>query len=260
MSLELFHGVPVGAIETLFDEQNQSLFKRAELGKYLGIENIKNNFKDFPSHYTCHRLEIQEGSQTSPLGRTKNPHDIFINLDGSIEMAVQSKEPKAALVKWLSKKGVEKIQEEHQKAITDCDNQIQAHQQAIEEKDATISLLHDDLKNREYENVALQAQKDVYQAELQKYQDIITHLQTRYVSHARNPGKDNIIIVRKHTTPANDKFHGLPYYIARIQRRKKYVKLRGSDRHYSDHEIIVEIDNANSIHSFNRFEEKGHAE
>ena len=163
MSLELFHGVPVGAIETLFDEQNQPLFKRADLGKYLGIESIKNNFKDFPSHYTRHRLEMEAGSQTSPLGRTKNPHDIFINLDGSIEMAVQSKKPKAAaLVKWLSKKGVEKIPEEHQKAITDCDNQIQAHQQAIEEKDATISFLNDDLKNREYENVALQAQKDVY--------------------------------------------------------------------------------------------------
>ena len=53
MSLELFHKVPAGAIETLFDEQNQPLFKRADLGKYLGIEDIKNNFKDFPSH--CNR-------------------------------------------------------------------------------------------------------------------------------------------------------------------------------------------------------------
>ena len=31
-----------------------------------------------------------------------------------------------ALVKWLTKKGVENIQEDHQQAITDCDNQIQA--------------------------------------------------------------------------------------------------------------------------------------
>ena len=36
------------------------------------------------------------------------------------------------------------------------------HRQAIEEKDATIALLNDDLKNCEYENVALQAQRDVY--------------------------------------------------------------------------------------------------
>ena len=36
------------------------------------------------------------------------------------------------------------------------------HQQAIEENDAAITLLNDDLQNREYENVALQAQRDVY--------------------------------------------------------------------------------------------------
>ena len=92
------------------------------------------------------------------------------------------------------------------------------HQQAIEEKDATIALLTDDLQDRDnqiqaiqYENVALQAQKDVYQAELQKCQDTITHLKTCYVPHARNPDKDNIIIiVGKHTTSANDKYHDLP--------------------------------------------------
>ena len=69
-------------------------------------------------------------------------------------------------------------------------------------------MLNDDLKNCDYEKVVLQAQKGVYQAELQKYQDIITHLETRYVPHAKNPGKDNIIIIaRKHTASVNDKFH-----------------------------------------------------
>ena len=47
MGLELFHKVPAGANETLFDEQNQPLFKRADLGMYLGIEDIKINFKTF---------------------------------------------------------------------------------------------------------------------------------------------------------------------------------------------------------------------
>ena len=88
MSLELFHEVPAGATETLFDEHNQPLSKSADLGKYLGIEKRKNNFKDFPSHYTRLRSYLEVGGQTSPLGRTKNPHDIFINLDGSIEMTV----------------------------------------------------------------------------------------------------------------------------------------------------------------------------
>ena len=48
MSLELFHKVPPGATERLFDDQNQLLFKSADLGKYLGVEDIRHNFKDFP--------------------------------------------------------------------------------------------------------------------------------------------------------------------------------------------------------------------
>ena len=113
MSLELFQKVPAGAIETLFDDQNQPLFKRGDLGKYLGIEDIRHNFKDFPSHYTRPRSEA--GGWAPSLGRTTNPHDIFIGMYSSIEMALRSKKPKAvALVKWLTKKGIEKIQEKHQ--------------------------------------------------------------------------------------------------------------------------------------------------
>ena len=109
MSLELFNKVPAGAIETLFHEQKQPLFERADLGKYLSIENIKHNFKDFPSHYTRPRSDLVGRDLTVPLGRAKNSHDVFINLDGSIEMAGRSKKPKAvALVKWLAKKGEEK--------------------------------------------------------------------------------------------------------------------------------------------------------
>ena len=68
-----------------------------------------------------------------------NPHDAFVNLDGALEIGVRSNKPKAvALVKWLSKKGVEKIQDEHQRAITE-------HQMKTKEKDAAIALLNDDL-------------------------------------------------------------------------------------------------------------------
>ena len=42
-----------------------------------------------------------------------------------------------------------------------------------------------------------------------------------------------------------------------IRRRKRYGKLRWFDRHFLDHEVIVD---PNSIHAFNRFEEKWHAE
>ena len=105
--------------------------------------------------------------------------------------------------------------------------------------------MKDDLQAIKYENVAFQAQRDVYQAQLQGCQDTITHLRTRYLDYARVPGKDSvIIIVRKHTASVNDKFHDLPYYITKMQWR--HCKNSGN--------------NSNSIHAFNRFEGEGHAE
>ena len=80
---------------------------------------------------------------------------------------------------------------------------------AIEEKDAALAHRDNQIQAIQYENLELQAQRDVYQAQLQRCQDTITHLRARYVDHARDPGKDNII-VRKHTRPANDKYHDLP--------------------------------------------------
>ena len=57
------------------------------------------------------------------------------------------------------------MKEEHQQAITDHQQQIlrlnEDHQHDIEEKDVALSLPNDDLKNREYENVTLQAQRNV---------------------------------------------------------------------------------------------------
>ena len=98
----MFPEVSAGAIEMLFDEQNQPLFQRADIGKYLGIRNIGDNFKDFPSHYTRPRSEIQVGGLTAPLGRKKNSNDIFINLDGSIEMAVRSKKTQGSCLSKMA--------------------------------------------------------------------------------------------------------------------------------------------------------------
>ena len=68
--------------------------------KWLGIRNERDNFKDFPSHYTCPRWDLEGGGLTATLGKAKNPHDLFINFDGSMEMAIRSKKPKiVALVK-----------------------------------------------------------------------------------------------------------------------------------------------------------------
>ena len=94
------------------------------------------------------------------------------------------------------------------------------HRRAIEEKDAALALLNNDLQSHEYDNVAFQAQRDVYKDQLQKCHDIITHRRTRYVPHAKDTDKDNIVmIIEKNTTPEEDEIYEYPYYIARIRRR-----------------------------------------
>ena len=155
--------------------------------------------------------------------------DIYINEEGMYELLLSSQQSKAkefrkhccnVILPHVRQQRTNKMKEDHQKAM--------------KEKDAALALLIDDLQDRDnqiqviqYENLALQAQRDAYQAQLQRCQDTITHLRTRYVDHARDTSKYNIIIIaRKHTRPASDKYHDLPYYVARIQRRKRYIKLR----------------------------------
>ena len=64
MILALFDAVPTGAIETLFDEQNQPLLKRADLGKYLGIKNIKETYRDIET--IPRKYVLNEGALVAP--------------------------------------------------------------------------------------------------------------------------------------------------------------------------------------------------
>ena len=130
------------------------------------------------------------------------------------------------------------------------------HKQATKEKDATIALLNDDLQNREQENVALQEQRDVYQSQLC---DLTINC---HVPPAKDPGKGNIVmIIEKNTAPEEYEFYEYLYYIARIQRRFINTKRRWFKAKYPHHRFIMEeLDNMNSIHAFNRFEEKRYIE
>ena len=138
------------------------------------------------------------------------------------------------MVKWLGKKGVEKVLEER-------DNKLRAI---------------------EFENVGLQGEIRAHQQQIERCENRIAHLQQRYVDYCRDPGKDNIvIIIEKNSTPEDDEFHEYPYYIARIQRRLSANKRKWFQKQYPNHRIIVDaIDNPNSIHSFNRFEENKNIE
>ena len=146
-------------------------------------------------------------SETKPVDWPKDSqkYDIYTNEEGMYELLFSSQQPKAkdfrrhccnVLFPHVRQQLTSKMKEDHQ--------------QAIEEKDEAIALLNDDLKNREHDNVALQAQRDVYKDQLQKCQDIITHLRIRYVDHAKDPGKDNIMIIEKSTAPEEDEFLSPP--------------------------------------------------
>ena len=168
---------------------------------------------------------------------------------------MRSRKPKAVeLVKWLTRKGVEKYAEEHQRAI--------------DEKDMQLALLNDDLtgsqehaRQLEYNNTGLQGEIRAKDQEIDRRREEIAELRERYVDHCRDPGKDNLVVItRKHTCEPDDKHFEYPYYISRIQRRVISKKRRWLLDQFPRSEEIVVIDSPNSVHAFNRLEEEGHVE
>ena len=130
MSLSLFNAIPAGAIEVLTDATGAPHFKRADLGRFLGIVNIRSQF----SVVTVSRSKIAGGGVGSnyTLLEGQNDHDVFVDLDAALEIVVRSKKPKAVdLVRWLTRKGVEKV--------------VQEKQREIDERDMQLALLDDDL-------------------------------------------------------------------------------------------------------------------
>ena len=244
MSLSLFNAVPAGAIEVI-DSDNKPHFMRADLGRFLGIVDIRATYRDVKT--TSRELLIPHASDAC-LPKGKNIQDAFVDLDSALDIVVRSKKPKAIeLTKWLVHKGVEKI---------------------IEEKDMQLALLNDDLtesqdlvRQLEYNNTGLQGEIRAKDQEIERRIDEVADLRERYVDHCRDPGKDNMVIItRKHTCKYNDDRFEYPYYISRIQRRTISAKRRWLREKFPDSEEIVAIDNPNSIHKFNRLEEEHHLE
>ena len=189
------------------------------------------------------------------LSKDKNDQDAFIDLEGALEIVVRSRKPKAVeLVKWLTRKGVEKYAEEHQRAI--------------DEKDMQLALLNDDLtgsqehaRQLEYNNTGLRGEIRAKDQEIDRRREEIVELRERYVDRCRDPGKDNLVVItRKHTCEPDDKHFEYSYYISRIQRCKISTKRRWLLDQFPESEEIVVIDNPNSVHAFNRLEEEGHVE
>ena len=235
MSLALFKAVPAGAIEHIFAVDQKPFFKRADLGKYLKIADIGRNFKELNGDKKI-RQEIQglsgQGGTRTRLGMRGggvNPHDVFLSLDAALDVAVKWKKTKAVeLVKWLVKKGVDKIVEEHQLMI--------------EEKDTQLALVNDDLQAREYENVGLQG-------EIRACERNIERLQQRYVNERGNI--DNILIViEKKDAEEEGKSGRHQYYVIRCQKQNQGTQLLRKNRKYSNMIIKGTCDDANAVHEW----------
>ena len=179
-----------------------------------------------PSHFMCKRQDIKGVWPTVLLGKRKNPHDVFVNLGSAIYIATNSKKEKAAaLISWLVKKGVEKLQEEHQ---------IQ-----IEGKDAAIALLNDDLADVGKQFVDLEHENRELQNEVER-------LQERYVPYLQDTRKDNgMVIVQKNN---DDEY----LYVA-ICGQQGYVaqKIQNKLADYPNAQLVVLAVTPNAIVHYN---------
>ena len=132
-------------IEMLVDSEEQNWFKRAHVGKLLGLENIQTSLHDLDK---CEILTSQVLAPirlgTSPWPGPKdqqNKTDKFLSAFGVMYVIISSKTDKGKtlkdhILKDIVPRGfdarIEEIQENHR--------------QAMEEKDAAIALLNDGLK------------------------------------------------------------------------------------------------------------------
>ena len=102
------------------------------------------------------------------------------------------------------------------------DKMKEEHRKVIEEKETPLALLNNELtevncriQKLEFNNVALQAQGDVYESQLQKCQDRIQDLiQNRYVPRAEDPGLNTIVmIIEKNSSPEQDEYPFMSIHI-----------------------------------------------
>ena len=245
-ALSLFNSIK---IETLFNGQNQPWFKRADIGRVLGLKNISVSIPDDMKK----EVQTREGilglkrsyTRLGMYGGGVNSHDVFVSIKLALYIAMRSDKKQAVQVrKWLLD---EIIPQGFNKLIDEKDTTLALLNNEIEEKDTALALLNDEIEEKD--------------TEIQVKNEMILELRQRYVDHAKYSGLDNVVmIVRKHTTESEDKRFEYPYYIARIQRRGISVKRRWLIEKFPNSEEIVVIDNANSVHAFNRFEEDGHVE
>ena len=126
------------------------------------------------------KYDLTRGSAANPVLNWPSDsikNEYYLNEEGMYELVFSSQQPLAkkfrkhccnVMFPHIRKQLVDKMQEDHQKAIEERDTRIQAI---------------------EFENVGLQGEITAYQAQLQVSQNRIAELVERYVDYCRNPIK-----------------------------------------------------------------------
>ena len=169
---------------------------------------------------TTPRSEIEGVGVTNTLDRTKNSHDIFINLDSAIKIVIGSKKPRAVyLVKWPTKKDIEKIQEKRQQAITGRGNQIKALE----------------LRNEKHQQKILRLNKEI--------DDLIAN---RHVD--RRGCFDNMMCFIKKNSGEVHQYHVIRCQYRQLEKHKRWLRPC-----YLSMEVVDKYVDPNAIHRWNRF-------
>ena len=142
-------------IEMLIDGEDQNWFKRAHVGKFLGLPQIEKLLVGLDECEIRARNDFNP-THTTPTGWSgpidhQNKMDKFLSLFGVINVIIKSKKPKVkALTKHILKdivpRGfdakIKEVQGKHQQAIEEKDNQIQALEFTNEEHQHKILKLN----------------------------------------------------------------------------------------------------------------------
>ena len=242
----LFNAVPAGAIETLFDCNNQPWFKQVDVGDFIGILNMSDTTSKFGCEDKKSRDEITLGSTEGSyiLPKHAKPHDGFLSVNGITTVVINSRKPKAREVTaWLIQnvipRGFNKIIEE---------NLV-----AIENKDTQLALLNDDLQARQYENVGLQGEVRAKNTEIDRgHNQIVNLIENRHVP--RRDGIDTVLCpIVKNDPDETGKTGAYEYYMIRCQERVLKYHINCLRLRYPQMTVKTYCDDGNAIHRFSRF-------
>ena len=175
-------------------------------------------------------LGSTEGSYILP--KHANPHDGFLSVNGITTVVINSRKPKARQVTaWLIHdvlpRGFNKIIEEKQQVI-------EGHQLAIEENQAALALLNNDL-------AAEREQK--------------AELQPRYVPH-RIPIDTFLCVLDTNDPHERGRAGRHNHYMIRCQRKQLTARLNTLRVRYPDMAVREpECDDPNAVHAWCRFKD-----